>query len=181
MRPLPQRGQITVPPQTWEPLVQLIISPFWCELCDQEFEYIFLLLTGGCKCILKLSYPRHIHQMIKNNNINFTWNIFNHSSLHILSLILSFSIISLSQKTSMENKALEPDSVGISMEDNIICNGGNQQQEASMLKQKKVENHLKEAQRFTHLPKRSPVDLEFIDISYTIQEGSCCRSRGNAH
>ncbi|XP_019716974.1 ATP-binding cassette sub-family G member 4-like [Hippocampus comes] len=88
------------------------------------------------------------------------------------------SYLTTNNKTSMENKALEPDSVGISMEDSIICNGGTQQQEASMLKQKKVENQLKEAQRFTHLPKRSPVDLEFIDISYTIQEGSCCRRRG---
>ncbi|XP_057694967.1 ATP-binding cassette sub-family G member 4-like isoform X2 [Corythoichthys intestinalis] len=83
-----------------------------------------------------------------------------------------------SQRTVMDNKALEPDCVSISMEDSIICNGGAQKQEASMLKLKKVQNQITEAQRFTHLPKRSPVDLEFNDISYTIQEGSCWRRRG---
>ncbi|XP_077468048.1 ATP-binding cassette subfamily G member 4-like [Stigmatopora argus] len=76
----------------------------------------------------------------------------------------------------MDNKAL--DCVSIAMDDSIICNGVTQKQEASMLKLKKVENQITEAQRFTHLPKRSPVDLEFIDISYTIQEGSCCQRRG---
>ncbi|XP_061683188.1 ATP-binding cassette subfamily G member 4-like [Syngnathoides biaculeatus] len=78
----------------------------------------------------------------------------------------------------MENKALELDSVSISMEASIICNGATQKQETSVLKLKKFENQLTQAQRFTHLPKRSPVDLEFIDISYSIQVGSCCRRRG---
>ncbi|XP_054651032.1 ATP-binding cassette sub-family G member 4-like isoform X2 [Dunckerocampus dactyliophorus] len=84
----------------------------------------------------------------------------------------------------MENKALEPDSVSIPMEDTFKCNAASQilaqplRQEASTLNLKKIENRTKEAQRFTHLPKRSSVDLEFIDISYTIQEGPCWRKRG---
>uniref|UniRef100_A0A671UWJ1 ATP-binding cassette, sub-family G (WHITE), member 4b n=1 Tax=Sparus aurata TaxID=8175 RepID=A0A671UWJ1_SPAAU len=84
----------------------------------------------------------------------------------------------------MDNKALEPDSVSIPMEEAVVCNGGSQpqaqqQQEASMLIHlKKVENQITEAQRFSHLPKRSAVDLEFTDISYTIQEGPCWRRRG---
>lgn len=86
----------------------------------------------------------------------------------------------------MENKALEPDTVSIPMEEAIMCNGGSQpqahpqQQEASMLTHlKKVENQITEAQRFSHLPKRSAVDLDFTDLSYTIQEGPCWRRRGN--
>uniref|UniRef100_A0A671UY78 ATP-binding cassette, sub-family G (WHITE), member 4b n=1 Tax=Sparus aurata TaxID=8175 RepID=A0A671UY78_SPAAU len=81
-------------------------------------------------------------------------------------------------------RALEPDSVSIPMEEAVVCNGGSQpqaqqQQEASMLIHlKKVENQITEAQRFSHLPKRSAVDLEFTDISYTIQEGPCWRRRG---
>lgn len=85
----------------------------------------------------------------------------------------------------MDNKALEPDSVSIPMEEAIMCNGGGQpqqQQEASMLTHlKKVENQITEAQRFSHLPKRSAVDLEFSDLSYTIQEGPCWRRRGSTH
>uniref|UniRef100_A0A673X0X4 ATP-binding cassette, sub-family G (WHITE), member 4b n=1 Tax=Salmo trutta TaxID=8032 RepID=A0A673X0X4_SALTR len=42
---------------------------------------------------------------------------------------------------------------------------------------KKVENHITEAQRFSHLPKRSAVDLEFTELSYTIREGRCWRKR----
>ncbi len=84
----------------------------------------------------------------------------------------------------MDNKALEPDSVSIPVEEAIICNGGSQQQqqEASMSNHlKKVESPITEAQQFSHLPKRSAVDLEFTDLSYTIQEGPCWRRRGNKH
>jgi len=87
----------------------------------------------------------------------------------------------------MDNEALEPDSVHIPMEEAIMCNGGSQllaqpqlQQEPSILAHlKKVENQITDAQRFSHLPNRSAVDLEFINVSYTIQEGPCWRRRGN--
>ncbi|XP_061576131.1 ATP-binding cassette sub-family G member 4-like isoform X2 [Cololabis saira] len=86
----------------------------------------------------------------------------------------------------MDNKALEPDSVSISMEEAVMCNGGCQplaqthlhQEPSRLARLKKVENAISDPQRFSHLPKRSAVDLEFINLSYTIQEGSCWRRRG---
>lgn len=72
----------------------------------------------------------------------------------------------------MDNKAMEPDSVSLPVEEPVVPNGQPQQH------LKKVENQISEAQRFSHLPKRSAVDLEFADLSYTIQEGPCWRRRG---
>uniref|UniRef100_A0A4W5K056 ATP-binding cassette, sub-family G (WHITE), member 4b n=1 Tax=Hucho hucho TaxID=62062 RepID=A0A4W5K056_9TELE len=78
--------------------------------------------------------------------------------------------------SGMAVKPPEPESVSIPMEE-TICNGGIQ--EPSLLTNlKKVENHITEAQRFSHLSKRSAVDLEFTELSYTIREGPCWRKRG---
>ncbi|KAI1893785.1 hypothetical protein AGOR_G00127240 [Albula goreensis] len=76
----------------------------------------------------------------------------------------------------MAEKCLEPGSVCISMEE-TTCNGG--AQEVPLLTHlKKVENHITDAQRFSHLPRRSAVDLEFTELSYTIREGPCWRKKG---
>lgn len=78
----------------------------------------------------------------------------------------------------MAEKASDPGSVSIGMEDNL-CNGGSQPQEAPLLTHlKKVENHITEAQRFSHLPKRTTVDLEFRELCYTIREGPWWKKQG---
>ncbi|KAJ8280578.1 hypothetical protein GJAV_G00056460 [Gymnothorax javanicus] len=68
----------------------------------------------------------------------------------------------------MAEKCSDPRSVGISVEENL-CNGGLAQEVPLLIGLKKVENDITEAQRFSHLPKRSAVDLEFTELSYTIR------------
>lgn len=77
----------------------------------------------------------------------------------------------------MAEKTLDPGSVSIPMEETKLHSGP--PQEAPLLTHlKKVENHITEAQRFSHLPRRSTVDLEFNEVSYTIREGPWYRRRG---
>ncbi|XP_018598252.1 ATP-binding cassette sub-family G member 4-like [Scleropages formosus] len=76
----------------------------------------------------------------------------------------------------MAERAQDPGSVNIPMEE-TICKGA-AQEAALLIHLKKVENHISEAQRFSHLPKRSAVDVEFRDLSYTIREGPWWRKKG---
>lgn len=101
-------------------------------------------------------------------------SIFTHSN-HFL--IIAFSHIS--QALGMAAKPLDPGSVSIPMEETKRA-GGAPPDAAMLTHLKKVENHITEAQRFSHLPRRSAVDLEFTELSYTIREGPCWRRRGIA-
>ncbi|CAN9502843.1 unnamed protein product [Ophioblennius macclurei] len=57
----------------------------------------------------------------------------------------------------MDNPTFERDTVSNPAKEGVMLSGGGQlQQKASKLTN---------AQHFSHLPKRSPVDLEFINIS----------------
>ncbi|KAJ8397232.1 hypothetical protein AAFF_G00440660 [Aldrovandia affinis] len=76
----------------------------------------------------------------------------------------------------MAEKSLEPESVCVSVEETM--HNGATQEVPLLTHLKKVENHITEAQRFSHLPKRSAVDLEFTELSYTIREGPCWRKKG---
>ncbi|XP_073176948.1 ATP-binding cassette sub-family G member 4 isoform X3 [Lepidochelys kempii] len=77
----------------------------------------------------------------------------------------------------MAEKGIDPTCVSIALEDSV-CNAGSQDAPLLTTHLKKVENHITEAQRFSHLPKRSAVDIEFVDLSYSVREGSWWRKRG---
>ncbi|KFW91702.1 ATP-binding cassette sub-family G member 4, partial [Phalacrocorax carbo] len=71
----------------------------------------------------------------------------------------------------------DPTCVSIALED-TVCHAGPPDAPLLTTHLKKVENHITEAQRFSHLPKRSAVNIEFIDLSYSVREGSWWRKRG---
>ncbi|XP_048471644.1 ATP-binding cassette subfamily G member 4-like [Rhincodon typus] len=76
----------------------------------------------------------------------------------------------------MAEKPVDPGCVSIALED-AVCNGASQDAPLLTTHLKKVENHITEAQRFSHLPKRPAVDIEFNDLSYSVSEGSCWKKR----
>ncbi|KAM6432165.1 ATP-binding cassette sub-family G member 4 isoform 1-T1 [Liasis olivaceus] len=82
-----------------------------------------------------------------------------------------------SSGAAMAEKSLDTTCVSIALEDSV-CNAGSQDGSFLTTHLKKVENHITDAQRFSHLPKRSAVDIEFIDLSYSVREGSWWRKRG---
>ncbi|KAF7241259.1 ATP-binding cassette sub-family G member 4 [Varanus komodoensis] len=84
---------------------------------------------------------------------------------------------SLCRPATMAEKSLDPTCVSIALED-PVCNSGSQDAPLLTTHLKKVENHITDAQRFSHLPKRSAVDIEFVDLSYSVREGSWWRKRG---
>lgn len=83
------------------------------------------------------------------------------------------------QSGRMAEKGMDPACVSIALED-TVCHAGPPDAPLLTTHLKKVENHITEAQRFSHLPKRSAVNIEFIDLSYSVREGSWWRKRGTS-